>query len=177
MMKARVSRWIRCRLLGCTAVLVLFGCGGYSPPPTAWHCETVLGMIGSNHPVDCSVVAENAALAYGLMHPLPDFDRAAQGIESIVIRDERVWTVHIGDFDSPVSGSTYEYKFIEIGRDMYSLDHELGHRWMYVHFGDSDPNHHLWLSTGQGGSPFGSPCLSCEGRDGVYVAGHRDPSL
>src|SRR5258708_124645 len=138
--------------------LFLVGCGGYQPPETPYHCSTILGSIDSNHLVYSPLLPENATLAYyTLQSAAPRFRDAAKNIESVVIRDTWVWNVQIGDFMSPVSGSTYEHKFIEINRDMYSLDHELGHLWFYHSTGDSDQNHIHWFESGQGGRPFGSP--------------------
>ncbi len=144
------------------------GCGGYEPPATRYHCETVLGVIGSNHSVDCGIVSANAALAWSLMRPLLDFDAAR--IRSITIRDEMIFLVD----GARAMGALHNETDIEVDRTMFSLDHELGHCWLYWHTGDADSNHLRWQSSGQGGPP---DCLDCAGRDLAYVLSRVDPSL
>jgi hypothetical protein len=57
--------------------------------------------IGANHPVDCTVVAENAITAYDLMRPLADFEVAIHDIDTIVIRDEMGWVAETGQGSDP----------------------------------------------------------------------------
>ncbi len=115
------------------------------------NCNSVIGPIGSNHPVSCDAVGMNAVAAYNLMSTLPGFIASLADIDQIRIREETHWSVSWSE--QPKIGVTVgpllDGAQIEIDSGMTSLAHELEHVRLHRLIGDYDGNHRWWHVTGQ----------------------------
>jgi hypothetical protein len=119
------------------------------------------------------VVAENAFTAYDLMQPLADFEVAIHDIDTIAIRDETGWVAENGALVSEVTHFDPYGVNIQIGRDIWGLNHELGHDWLNHTIGNPDTEHRWWVETGQGSDP---PETWHAPRNAAYVQWRLDPS-
>jgi hypothetical protein len=116
-----------------------------------YNCNSVIGPIGSNHPVNCDVVGMNAIAAYNLMSVLPEFVASLADIDQIRIREEASWSVSWSNQlkIGVTVGPLFDGAEMEIDSGMRSLAHELEHVRLHHLIGDYDPNHLWWHTTGQ----------------------------
>ncbi len=134
-------------------VLALASCGVEAEVRRSmlYNCNSVIGPIGSNHPVNCDAVGMNAIAAYNLMSILPWFIASLADIDQIRIREEAYWSVSWSD-QSKIGvtvGPLLDGAQIEIDNGMRSLAHELEHVRLHRLIGDYDANHRWWHVTGQ----------------------------